>query len=155
MAYTGSVPDTGARRRDWMESMACRDVDPDTFSDPASEHEARLICIVRCPVRRQCLASVQETEAGASRGQRDGVIAGLTDSERWRLDTAAYRCKTDSPPLVFDGEPPACGTYNAMLRHLSRGERIDPECWSAEVRRNRLSRVSLAVKRSEAIAEAS
>ncbi|MFJ2004747.1 WhiB family transcriptional regulator [Streptomyces chartreusis] len=151
--YSGSVPDTAGRRLDWMASMACRNVAPSTFFDPGREHEARLICVVRCPVRRQCLANVQRMEAGKRRDAREGVVAGLLHNERWRLDTKVVRAKCDTPALVFDGEPPACGTYEAMLRHLSRGELVDPECWSAEVRRERLNRIhneTLRADRAEA-----
>ncbi|MFB7596929.1 WhiB family transcriptional regulator [Streptomyces sp. NPDC056160] len=143
MAYTGSTPDTAGRRLDWMASMACRGQDPDLFSEKAREHEARLICAVRCPVRQQCLANVQRLEHGHAEDRRDGVVAGLTAHERWRLDAdAPGHGSGNIPALVFTGKPPACGTYNALLRHLWLGERIDSDCWSAEVRRVRLSRVS-------------
>ncbi|MGW6910287.1 WhiB family transcriptional regulator [Streptomyces sp. NPDC054940] len=154
MSYTGSVPDTRARRLDWMESMACRTEDPDTFFDQAREHEARLICIVRCPVRTQCLADVKEAERGLHRDDRDGVRAGLTGNDRWRLDSSAPRRKEDCVPLILDGTEP-CGSHNALLGHMWRGELIDPECWSAEVRRDRLNQATLAAKRRDAIPEAS
>ncbi|MYR56018.1 hypothetical protein GTY54_07055 [Streptomyces sp. SID625] len=78
MAYTGAVPDTAVRRLDWMEQMACRDVDPAVFEDANQEHEARTICIVCCPARSRCLARVKTVEHGLHRDQRDGVVAGLT-----------------------------------------------------------------------------
>lgn len=137
MAYTGSVPDAAARPHDWMARMACRDQDPDLFSDPAREDEARLICAVRCLVRTQCLANVKQLEAGAAETRRDGVVAGLTARERWRMDPAAPGHDATQPPLVFTGKPPDCGTYTALLRHLWFGERMDPDCWSAEIRRER------------------
>ncbi|WP_416976664.1 WhiB family transcriptional regulator [Streptomyces sp. T028] len=148
-AYTGSVPEIGARPRDWMDRMACRNEDPDLFSDPATEHEARVICVIRCPVRTQCLASVKSVEAGTSRKDRDGVVAGLTHNERWRCDAAAYRSKDATPALVFT-EVPRCGSYTALLRHLWLGELVDPECWSAEVRRERLNQTTLAAQRAAA-----
>jgi hypothetical protein len=147
--YTGAVPDTAPRRLDWMNAMACRTADPDTFFDPVREHEARIICIARCPVRKQCLADVKQAERGLHRDDRDGVRAGLTGNDRWRLDAEAPRRKEDCDPLILDGTEP-CGSYNAMLGHLWRGERIDPECWSAEVRRDRLNRVSLAARSRDA-----
>jgi hypothetical protein len=141
VAYTGSVPDTGAHRRDWMAVMACRTGDPDLFFDPARTYEARIECIVRCPVRRECLASIKQLERGSSRDRRDGVVAGLASNERWRLDPHVKRSTWEAAALALDGTEP-CGTHNALLGHLWRGERVDPACWSAEVRRNRLDRVS-------------
>lgn len=145
MSYTGSIPDTAVRRHDWMARMACRNEDPDLFSDPEHEHEARIICAVRCPVRDQCLTQVKQIEAGLAKERRDGVVAGLTAHERWRLDASAAG-HSDKPALVFHERPP-CGTYNALLRHLHFGEQIDPECWSAEVRRDRLAKADSHARR--------
>lgn len=143
MTYIGSVPDTAPRRLDWMADMACRNEDPDLFSEPDREHEARLICAVRCPARAQCLAQVKRLEGGTNKDRRDGVVAGLTAHERWRLDADAPGHGSGTPSaLVVTGEPPDCGTYTALLRHLWLGERVDSECWSAEVRRDRLNRAT-------------
>lgn len=139
MAYTGQTPDTHGRRRDWMERMACRNEDPDLFFDGRREHEARLICVARCPVRAECLTNVKEAERGLHGDRRDGVVAGLTHYERWRLDTEAKRRADDAPPLELDGTEP-CGTQAAMLRHLWQGERVDGVCWSGEVRRDHENR---------------
>jgi hypothetical protein len=152
--YTGSSPDTAARRLDWMEHAACRDVHPDLFSEKESMHAARLVCVVRCPVRQQCLAHVKEAERGESRSYRDGVVAGLSHSERWRLDPEARRAKDDPALLTLDGTEP-CGSHNALLGHLWRGERIDPDCWSAEVRRDRLERLSAVARRRDCAVETS
>ncbi|MET7477962.1 WhiB family transcriptional regulator [Streptomyces sp. NPDC005648] len=152
MAYSGAVPDTAARPLDWMDRMACREEDPDMFFAKDRQHEARLICVVRCPVRTECLASVKEAERGAHRDYRDGIVAGLAHNERWRLDVEAIRCKDDTVPLILDGTEP-CGTHNALLGHLWRAERIDPECWSAEVRRDRLERATAARTSNPAAAE--
>ncbi|MCI3277479.1 WhiB family transcriptional regulator [Streptomyces cylindrosporus] len=148
MTYTGSTPDTAARPLDWMARMACRDEDPDLFFDKTKTHEARLVCAVRCTVRAECLANVKAAERGTPRAYRDGVAAGLAHNERWRLDLDATRGKDDPAPLILDGTEP-CGTHNALLGHLWRGERIDPECWSAEVRRDRLDRVTAARRDEE------
>lgn len=152
MAYTGAVPDSGPHRHDWMEVMACAAVDPDLFFDKARTQEARVVCIVRCPVRRECLANVKKVEHGASRDQRDGVVAGLAYNERWRLDPDARRSKDEAEQLAIDPSEP-CGTHNALLGHLWRGEQIDPTCWSAEIRRDRLERVSAVRARQQAAAE--
>lgn len=156
MAYTGSVPDTAGHRLDWMSQMACRDENPDLFSEPQHEHEARLICAVRCRVRSQCLANIQRLEHRDAEGRRDGVVAGLTAHERWRLDVdAPGHGETGKQPLVFDGEPPRCGTYLALLRHLWLGENVDSECWSGQVRRDRLTRITGSSKARPSLAEAS
>lgn len=143
MAYTGSVPEARAHRHDWMAAMACRTEKPDIFSENRHEHEARLICAVRCPVRPQCLAHVTNLERGEAEIRRDGVVAGLTAHERWRLDATAPG-HGDRPALTFTGDPAACGTYTALLRHLALGEPVDGQCWSGEVRRDRLNRVTRA-----------
>ncbi|WP_329214928.1 WhiB family transcriptional regulator [Streptomyces sp. NBC_01485] len=147
------MPDTRAHRHDWMERMACRNEKPETFSESSHEHQARIICVVRCPVRAQCLAHVQSIEHGLSKDRRDGVVAGLTGHERWRLDATAVGHSTH-PALVFTGVPPKCGTYTALLRHLWLGERIDPGCWSAEVRRDRLNRATTEAGQAETKHEA-
>ncbi|MFF9238428.1 WhiB family transcriptional regulator [Streptomyces sp. NPDC014776] len=135
MAYTGSVPDTAARRSDWQEQAACRTGDPDLFFNPDTEHEARTICVARCPVRLQCLAAVKAAEQGLHRDDRDGVVAGLTGNERWRLDETGPRRLDDAPPLQLTGAE-RCGTHLALLRHLWQGERIDGVCWSGQVKRD-------------------
>lgn len=138
MAYTGSVPDTGARRLDWMDHAACRGQE-DIFDDPSREHEARTICVARCPVRSHCLPFMKEAERGLHRNQRDSVAAGLTHSERHRLDATAVHRSDDPEPIVFDGTE-RCGTHHALLRHLWNDEPIDSKCWSGEVRRDRDNR---------------
>jgi hypothetical protein len=149
MAYTGSVPDTRAHRLDWMAQMACRNEKPELFSESKHEHDARIICAIRCPVRTQCLAHVQHLERGLTEERRDGVVAALTAHERWRLDATAPG-HSDRPALVFTSESPRCGTYTALLRHLWLGESVDPECWSAEVRRDRLNRATTEAGQAEA-----
>ncbi|WP_262059823.1 WhiB family transcriptional regulator [Streptomyces sp. STR69] len=129
-----------------MDRTACREEDPDLFSDKTKVHEARLVCVVRCPVRKECLASVKEVEHGRGRDSRDGVVAGLVHNERYRLDPHVPRGEDDSPLLELDGTE-RCGTYNALLGHLWRGERIDAECWSAQARRERLAVAATAAKR--------
>ncbi|QIJ62588.1 WhiB family transcriptional regulator [Streptomyces sp. JB150] len=131
MGYTGSVPDTAARRLDWMGAAACLG-QQEIFDDPDRVHEARIICVARCPVRSQCLAYTKECERGLHRDQRDGVAAGLTHDERHRLDDTAVHRKDDGDPIKLDGSE-RCGTHIALLRHLWLDEPIDPKCWSGEV----------------------
>lgn len=139
MAYTGSVPNTAAHRDDWMERAACRHRDPGLFSDGNREHEARTVCVAHCPVRAECLAYVKRTERGLHRDQRDGVVAGLTYCERFRLDPTAQR-REDDPPLITFGGTERCGTHIMLLRHLWLGEPIDGRCWSGQVFRDRDNR---------------
>ncbi|MEU7403839.1 WhiB family transcriptional regulator [Streptomyces sp. NPDC044948] len=139
MPYSGSVPDTAARPRDWMTRMACRTEDPDLFFDHAREHEARLVCVARCPVRSECLASVKATERGEHHEYRDGVVAALTGHERWRLDADAPVYRGEPAHLPLAGPEP-CGTYPAMLRHLWLDQGMDGVCWSGEVRREYANR---------------
>ncbi|MHC3474647.1 WhiB family transcriptional regulator [Streptomyces sp. 7R007] len=150
--YTGSVPDTAGRRLDWMARMACRDEDPDLFFDKTKIYEARVVCVVRCPVRTQCLANVKETERGITRSDRDGIVAGLAHHERHRLDPHVRRSDDDTPLLELTGDEP-CGSHDALLGHLWRGERVDPDCWSAEIRRDRLDRVTAAARRRKATSQ--
>lgn len=152
MAYTGAVPDAAPHRHDWMGVMACREEDKDLFFDKARIHQARLVCVIRCPVRRECLANVKEIERGTSRDMRDGVVAGLAYNERWRLDPHVKRSEADTEQLAIDAAE-ACGSHNALLGHLWRGEPIDPKCWSAELRRVRLEQVSATRKRRHAAAQ--
>ncbi|MGP4085447.1 WhiB family transcriptional regulator [Streptomyces sp. KR55] len=131
--YTGQVPDIAARPLDWMERAVCLD-EREIFDDPSREHEARIVCVARCPVRSQCLAYTKETERGLHRDQRDGVAAGLTYDERHRLDDTAQHRQDDGDPIRLDGTE-RCGTHLALVRHLWLDEPIDSKCWSGEVYR--------------------
>lgn len=134
--YTGTVPDTAGRRLDWQAQAACRDEDSELFFERPSEHLARTVCVARCPVRAECLSDILAVEHGAGRDCRYGIFAGLDGRERWHLDPAAPGHAADGSTLLkLDGPPPRCGTYEALVRHLARGERVDPTCWSGEVRR--------------------
>jgi hypothetical protein len=79
-------------------------------------------------------------------------VAGLAYNERWRLDPHVRRSKDETEQLELDESEP-CGSHNALLGHLWRGEQIDPKCWSAEIRRERLERVSATRKRRRAVAQ--
>ncbi|MCQ9178583.1 WhiB family transcriptional regulator [Streptomyces sp. IBSBF 2953] len=148
MAYTGSVPEARAHRHDWMAQMACRNEKPQIFSETEHQQNARVVCAIRCPVRRECLAHVKRLETGEAEERRDGVVAGLTAHERWRLDATAPG-HSNKPALAFTGTSPRCGTYLALLRHLWLGELVDPDCWSAEVRRGRLNTATAEASRAE------
>lgn len=138
MAYTGSIPDTLARPRPWawQEQAGCRTEDLDLFFEQRYEHMARTVCVARCPVRAKCLTAILAVERGMGRDCRYGIFAGLDGRERWHLDpTAPGHGEDGSSVLRLDGPSPECGSYEALVRHLARGERVDPTCWSGEVRR--------------------
>lgn len=144
-AYTGSVPSTHAHPLDWMEHAACTD-QRKIFDDNDREHEARTICIARCPVRPQCLAYMKEAERGLHRDQRESVAAGLTYSERFRLDPASTHRADDPGPIRFNGTE-RCGTHHALLKHLWLDEPIDPKCWSGEILREKGNRGLVLARR--------
>ncbi|MCM1977171.1 WhiB family transcriptional regulator [Streptomyces sp. G1] len=131
MSYSGSVPDTAPRPLDWLEQAACRD-DADMFFDAQRVHEARVICVVHCPVRAQCLADIMAREQGRSENARDeGVFAGLDRRQRWRHDPTAAGKHADEAPAQW----PECGTAAALELHLAQGEPVCGVCWSGELRR--------------------
>jgi len=64
----------------WRREAACRDLDTGVFF-PLSEADAgpaKEVCAV-CPVREECLEFALVTHQG------DGVLGGLTETERRRL----------------------------------------------------------------------
>jgi WhiB family transcriptional regulator, redox-sensing transcriptional regulator len=66
----------------WMDTMACRDEDPEIFfGDPRSSEEAKAIC-ARCPVTDACLNYVITQDI------REGVAGGLSETERFPLHAA-------------------------------------------------------------------
>ncbi|MFF2094798.1 WhiB family transcriptional regulator [Streptomyces sp. NPDC058202] len=134
----GQDPGTSARRHDWRTAAACRGEDPDLFFSREFEIIARKICIT-CPVRPECLASILDIERGTSVDYRDGIVAGLTPRERWRLGRPVP--DEDEEPSAQAAEEPACGTHDAMIQHLGRGEPLDSECWSGLQRRERSNKV--------------
>ncbi|MGC9540208.1 WhiB family transcriptional regulator [Streptomyces sp. UG1] len=136
MAYTGAVPDTAVRHSEWRELAACRGEGDALFYEQRYESMAKSLCVIHCPVRRQCLADAMAAERGVGRDHRYGIFAALDGKERWRLDpTASGHVDDGSTLLKLDGPRPECGTYEALVRHLARGEQVDDRCWSREVRR--------------------
>lgn len=83
-------PQPNAPGLEWQRQAACRadDVDPDWFF-PAQENgpslaKAREVC-ARCWVQQDCLAYALKVEGGKPAKTRDGVHAGTTGNERYRL----------------------------------------------------------------------
>ncbi|SMF85957.1 WhiB family transcriptional regulator [Streptomyces sp. Amel2xC10] len=135
MAYAGSVPDTRRLSHDWMADAACTNSHA-VFDDPDREHEARTICVVRCPVRSECLAFTKKSESGQHKDHRESVAAGLTSTERFRLDRKSTRRADDPERIALSGHE-RCGTHQALLRHLWLDEPIDPKCWTGKLMRDR------------------
>lgn len=75
------APDTLEPLAAWASRSACRDEDPDTFTDARAVGAARAIC-ARCPVARQCLEDILRIEGDAAARSRLGIYAGLTPSQR-------------------------------------------------------------------------
>lgn len=75
-----------AREDDWQARARCRRLDPGVFfADDGASSEARAIC-GRCPVTASCRDYALAIESGHGRDVRYGIWAGLTPTERWRLD---------------------------------------------------------------------
>ncbi|MFF0139731.1 WhiB family transcriptional regulator [Streptomyces sp. NPDC005227] len=121
----------------WHTAAACRGEDPELFFSREFEVIARKICIT-CPVRAECLASILDIERGTSVDYRDGIVAGLTPRERWRLGRITA---DDGEEPTEQADEPECGSHDAMVQHLGRGEPVDPECWTGLQRRERSNQV--------------
>lgn len=78
--YSGSVPDTAARRTDWLELAACKDAEDAMFPGSLEDDiaHAKSFCR-RCPVVDSCLQWALAT------GEEHGVYGGLTEAERHEL----------------------------------------------------------------------
>ena len=76
--------------REWMQLAACdrEDVDPEWFfptqDNGPSLSKARRVC-ASCFVQRDCLAYAMAVEGGQPEKTREGVYAGTTGGERYRL----------------------------------------------------------------------
>jgi WhiB family redox-sensing transcriptional regulator len=140
----GQAPGTHTAPRDWRSRASCLAEEPDLFFALETQVIARKICI-GCPVRFECLENILATERGLAANLRHGVVAGLTGRERWRLDPTAPGHGDDGATLLdLDTPAPKCGGHDAMIRHLSRGEPVDPECWTGLHRRERTNQVKRA-----------
>lgn len=147
------LPAMSVRDQDWMSHGTCiGHVDPDLWfrEDVESQHEARSICVLRCPVRSQCVAFALLQEAGQKRADRDGTRGGMSDLERWHADpTATAKTPLDGPK---PDENAPCGRYTKLLYHLLRGQHVDHVCWKAELDRQRArvrkAQVALALAQS-------
>ncbi|MBQ1096297.1 WhiB family transcriptional regulator [Streptomyces sp. b94] len=71
--------------RDWETLSACRHRDPDLWFSNRGRARAKAICLGECLVRDECLAAVLAREDGVAKSYREGIAAGLTGAQRWRL----------------------------------------------------------------------
>lgn len=75
---------------EWMRLAACRaeDIDPNMFfptqDNGPSLSKARHVC-ASCWVKADCLAYALAIEGGQSESTREGVYAGTTGGQRYRL----------------------------------------------------------------------
>lgn len=80
---------------DWMNSMACKDADPDDlFLDGAAQSKGKRVC-APCPVKAECLAYAK------GRGIAHGVWGGMTERERRELDKK-FPSVTDWKRFILD-----------------------------------------------------
>lgn len=111
-------------RPKWQRHAACRGVGEALFfpEKPRGQFihgEAWALC-ERCPVDRECLASVLALEGQAARELRSGIWAFSTPSERYRMHIGAL------PP--YDGRN--CPSVRGWQRHRMWGQQPCEECQS-------------------------
>lgn len=85
MSYTGAIPDTAARPKDWLATGPCK-ADPDAmFATSAAGIKAAKDICRHCPAIDRCLQWALET------GEEFGVWGGLSEKERQALRRRAVR----------------------------------------------------------------
>jgi WhiB family redox-sensing transcriptional regulator len=75
--------------REWVKRAACRGHQALFFDEKTAEAvaAAKALCAV-CPVRLECL------DRAVVHRERDGIWAGLTPTELWKLIRAAQRARS-------------------------------------------------------------
>lgn len=73
----------------WRDEAACLSEDPELWfpETPQEADLARRICLLECPVRRQCLEDALKAEEGRGLAYRSGIRAGMDEAERLALDS--------------------------------------------------------------------
>jgi hypothetical protein len=118
--------------REWELRAACRYEDPDLWFSHQHRGEAIAIC-QSCPVREECLDAALVREAGVPKTYREGIVAGLSGPQRWRL---ARQRNIAAPPPPKEPKPKyrrrwkiaPCGTDSAYKRHVRNKEPVDEAC---------------------------
>lgn len=126
----------------WMALAACRgdDVDPEWFF-PTQDHgpslaKARSVCAA-CWAKPDCLAYALAIEGGQPAKTREGVYAGTTGGERYRLyeravvRAARQRASAGPKPVPKKRQPARCGTRGGYQKHLREKTTICPPCRQA------------------------
>ncbi|MFJ2477072.1 WhiB family transcriptional regulator [Streptomyces sp. NPDC087659] len=90
VVYSGQTPDTLDKPGAWMAQGACVEEDPEMFFAAAYEAEAKSMC-ARCPVLNECHVWIMQAEHNRAEDYRDGIVAGLTPTQRAALDTTLQR----------------------------------------------------------------
>lgn len=116
--------------REWMQLAACSEgVDPEWFfptqDNGPSLSKARRVC-ASCFVQRDCLAYALAVEGDQPEKTREGVYAGTTGGERYRLyQRSRGRTRQPEPepaaapqPKRKSPEPAKCGTRSGYQKHL-------------------------------------
>jgi hypothetical protein len=132
--------------REWMRLAACDspDIDPEWFF-PSSENgpslsKARGVC-ASCFVQRDCLAYALAVEGGQPAKSREGVYAGTTGGERYRLHQKAQaqgrrqqvtqQADPAPKPKRKSPEPAVCGTNAGYRKHIRDKTEICGPCRQA------------------------
>jgi len=142
---------------EWMQLAACQTegVDPEWFfptqDNGPSLSKARGVC-ASCFVQKDCLAYALAIEGGQPAKTREGVYAGTTGGERYRLyqrGRGRVRQPNDGPEAVKAKRGPAqCGTRPGYQKHLREKTAICAPCRQANtdadnrLRRTGTSKVS-------------
>ncbi|WP_435222620.1 WhiB family transcriptional regulator [Streptomyces sp. Tue6028] len=145
-------PDEGHGVPDWELRAACRDEDPELWFSGRTRETATAMCNA-CQVLPECRTAVLRREAGLSRCDRAGIVAGLTGSQRYELEKRRARQPAPAATRPVEagrsrGEPAPCGTRAAYQRHVRRGEPADEACRAANARDARLYRRTGSTVRS-------
>ncbi|MFF4909073.1 WhiB family transcriptional regulator [Streptomyces sp. NPDC001260] len=130
---------TATSDESWESYAVCRHHDPDLWFSRRTAATAIAICRT-CPVLPACRTAMQRREDGLPPNHRQGIVAGLTPSQRYRLERTARRrpvpvLPPDPVPRTRKTHVPApCGTRAAYQRHLRRREPVDEACRAANAR---------------------
>lgn len=135
----------------WLGQAACRGegIDPEWFfptqDNGPSLSKARSVCAA-CFVKRDCLAYALEIEGGQPAKTREGVYAGTTGGERYRLyqrGRGRVRQQPSTGPKAAPVKRKAaeCGTRSGYQKHVREKTEICPPCRQANTEAdNRLRR---------------
>lgn len=131
----------------WRDRAACTTRDPETFFPDLASHVyhdtvtlARKIC-KGCPVNGACRDDALDAERGLPRGDRHGILAGLTPAERYALDDTPRRARANTGlrPVgaIVDQDDPRHGSIAGYKAHQKTGV---PMCTPCQDKQNAYQR---------------